>query len=348
MSIKNPPYVNFFDDRSGNPKIYFRRKGFPKISLRGPIGSKEFYEDYAKAYASSSPSGEINPEKNIGMKTIRWLCIQYFKSSAFKTLASSTKKVRRNILDGFCIEHGSKPFAQLKPEHLVSIQDDRADRPESVNALIKSLRQVFKHGIKRRLCFHNPAKEIEMLIAPGDGIHAWTENEIDQYRDCHAVGTKARMAIELLLYTGQRRGDIVRLGRQHLKHAELIFTQQKNRERSPVTLNIPIAPVLQGILDQTPTGELTFLVTHFNKPFTQNGFGNRFKKWCLEADLSHCSAHGLRKASAALFAEMGCTDREIMAITGHRSAKEVDRYTKSARQKKLARSAIAKVSAKQS
>ena len=73
-----------------------------------------------------------------------------------------------------------------------------------------------------------------------------------------------------------------------------------------------------------------------------NGFGNRFRKWCDDAGLPHCSAHGLRKAGSTRLAALGASDREIMAITGHQTAKEVDRYTKGVRQKKLAASAMEK------
>lgn len=105
-------------------------------------------------------------------------------------------------------------------------------------------------------------------------------------------------------------------------------------------MEIPILPELQRIIDQTPTGDLTFLVSEFNRPFTSNGFGNRFHKWCREAGLKGCAVHGLRKSAAARLAELGCTEHEIMAITGHQTSKEVTRYTRSASQKIRAESAL--------
>ena len=109
-------------------------------------------------------------------------------------------------------------------------------------------------------------------------------------------------------------------------------------------MEIPIIPELQQILDESPTGDLTFLVTAFNRPFTSNGFGNRFRKWCDDAGLKNCSVHGLRKAAAARLAELGCTEQEIMAITGHRTSKEVTRYTRAASQKTRAESALRRLS----
>jgi integrase len=123
----------------------------------------------------------------------------------------------------------------------------------------------------------------------------------------------------------------------------LKFTQAKNAKHKPISLEIPILAELQRIIDATtPLGKDTYLVTAFGRPFSVKGFGNRFRKWCDEAGLPHCSAHGLRKAGSARLAELGASDREIMAITGHQTAKEVDRYTKGARQRKLAASAMEK------
>jgi len=155
----------------------------------------------------------------------------------------------------------------------------------------------------------------------------------------------ARLALALLLYTAQRRSDVVLFGRQHVRNGKLQFTQQKNRRKSPVTLSIPVLPALQEIIDASPCGDLTFLVTEFGKGFTANGFGNRMRKWCDEAGLPLCSAHGLRKAAAARLAELGCTEEEIKAVTGHRTSKEVSRYTRGARQSVLAERAMGKLAA---
>ena len=123
----------------------------------------------------------------------------------------------------------------------------------------------------------------------------------------------------------------------------LKFTQFKGRNNKPVTLEIPIVGELENIISASTTGDLNFIVTAFGKPFSDAGFGNRFRKWCDEADLHHCSAHGLRKATAARLAELGCSEHEIMAITGHSTSKEVARYTRAARQKILAQSAMDKL-----
>jgi integrase len=177
------------------------------------------------------------------------------------------------------------------------------------------------------------------LDTKSDGFHSWTDVEIAQFEAKHPVGSRARLAHALLLYTGQRRSDVVRMGRQHIRDGLLTVRQQK----TGAELTIPVNAVLQAILAETPQDNLTFLITQFGKPFAAAGFGNWFREQCDSAGLPHCSAHGLRKAAARRLAEAGCTEHEIAAITGHASLREVARYTKAADQKRLAVRAMDKV-----
>lgn len=342
-------YVVEDTDRHGNVRLYYRRNG-RKTRLRGPAGSPEFLLDYRAAAAEPKPL--INKTEQTGRvvpRSIRWLCVQYFKSAMFQELDPRTQKVRRAILERFCQNKGDgdKPFALLLHRHIRVRRDEMADRPEAANSMVKALRQLYRFALRYDHHDDNPADKVEYLKGNADGFHSWSLAEIEKFENTHAIGTPARLALALALYTGQRRADLVVFGKQHVRDGWLIFTQHKGRNRSPVRLEIPIIQELQTIIDQAPTGDLTFLVTAFNRPFTSNGFGNRFRKWCDEAGLSNCSVHGLRKAAAARLAELGCTEQEIMSITGHRTSKEVTRYTRAASQKTRAESALRRMSAEQ-
>jgi integrase len=167
--------------------------------------------------------------------------------------------------------------------------------------------------------------------------------EIRQFEDKYPIGSKPRLALALGLFTGQARQDVVRMGPQHIQDEVLSWVRGKTERTTGIELAIPVHPTLRSIIDATRSGHLTFLVTEFGKPFTAAGFGNWFREQCDIANLHHCSFHGLRKATSVRLAESGCTTHEIAAITGHASLTEIDRYTKTAERKRLARSAIAKV-----
>src|SRR5262249_27743377 len=170
--------------------------------------------------------------------------------------------------------------------------------------------------------------------------HTWTEAEIAQYEAHHLVGTMARLAFALALHTGQRSSDLIRMGKQHVSDGKIAVKQQK----TGTSLKVPLHPELKGIIDATPSVNLTVLVSEKSKPFASaNSFGQIIKGWAREAGLTGCPLHGLRKACCRRLAEAGCTAPEIMAISGHKSLSEVERYIKDAEQKRMAERAMAKV-----
>ena len=261
-----------------------------------------------------------------------WLVNQYFESGSFKALADITRRNRQNILRRFLEKYGDLPFRSLKPAQVRKIRDQYAEKPEAANNLMKALAQVFKYAVEYELREDNPVTGIGKLKTRTGGIASWSEKEIRQFEEYHPVGTRARVAFGLLLYTGQRRGDIVRLGRQHEDDGWLYFKQQK----TGAEMAIPIFHELREILNAGPVGDLTYLVTEFGKPFTANGFGNKFRDWVEEAGLKGKSAHGLRKSAAQRLALKSHSTNEIAAIGGWETLSEVQRYTKGANRRVLA------------
>ena len=165
-------------------------------------------------------------------------------------------------------------------------------------------------------------------------------DEVRRYEERHPIGTKARLALALLLFTGQRRSDITRLGRQHIRDGKITFTQFKGRNRKPKRLVLPILPALQRVIDASLCGELAFLVNDLGRPFTDAGFGNKFREWCNQAGLRHCTAHGLRKAGATIAANNGATAHQLMAIFGWDTLKMAEAYTRAADESRVAETAM--------
>jgi integrase len=343
-----PKWASEFEDRHGTWRIRFRRKGWKTAYPKARAGTDEFAEEYRRWLA-----GEHLQVGGYTVKagTMRAIGAAYFGSLAFLSLKQSTQRVRRNIYDRFCeeagktgIKWGEMPFAGIQREHVQKLMAARAAKPESANGLRKVLRAVMQYAVEAGLRHDDPTQDVKAIRVKSEGFHSWTEDEIEKFETTHAVGTKARLAFALLLFTGQRRGDVIRMGRQHIRGGFLFVRQQK----TGAELEIPVLAELQAILDATPNDHLTFLVTQQGKPFTAAGFGNWFRQVCDDAGLHHCSAHGLRKAASRRLADCGCTVHQVAAITGHASLREVQRYTKGADQKRLASAAMAKFKARTS
>lgn len=342
-TMKTPRFVHGYIDRHEKPRWYFRRKGFEQISLPGLPWSPEFMQAYEAAMAGQPI--EINA-KRVKPGTMRALAVFHFNSIAYRSMAPSTQSVYRNIIERFCedkgatgVAYGDMPAAGMRREHIVRLMAARAAKPDSANGLRKVLRAMMAHAVEIEMRKDDPTRDVKPIKVKTDGFHSWTEAEIEQFEAKHPIGSKARLAFSLLLYSGQRRSDVVTMGRQHIRDGVIHVRQQKTRAE----LDIPIMPELLAVIADTPKDNLTFLVTQFGKPFTAAGFGNWFRERCNEAGLPHCSAHGLRKAASRRLAEFGCTIHEVAAITGHASLREVQRYTKGADQKRLAASAMQKM-----
>ena len=352
---RKPRYIREYKDRHGVTRLEFRRKGYKGWALRQPLRSADFWEDYEAALKGETPAGVLlrnsqrpTPPAPIRAKSLRWLVNEYRMSPAFKTLAQSTRTVRANTLDRLCEAYGDFPYATLTAEAVMKIRNAKMETPEAANTIVKALRQVYRHAVEYNIegITHDPTREVKLLPSKNpDGFHAWTIDEVAQYRERHPIGSKARLALELCLFGGcARRSDLVRLGRQHItRDGRLRYTQQKNRHKKPIEVDIPILPELHEAIDATPTGDMTFLITEFNLPFSAKGFGNWFKKRAREAGLEECSTHGMRKVGAEILAESGCTDHEIMAIGGWTTLKEVQRYSKKARRRVMADNASRKI-----
>jgi integrase len=346
MPRRLPPGCVEDRSRHGTIRIYYRAKGRPKVRLRGTPWTPEFMAQYEAAKGEPAPA----QTKGISPGTWRWLCIRYLAECAdYKRLDPRVQHVRRQILEATFdepIAPGSPklfrdfPLSRMTPDAVEVLRDRKIHAPESANARVKAMRQVFKFGVKKKLAPTNPARDIEYFKSGSTGFHTWTLDEVHQFEARHPIGTKARLALALLLFTGQRRSDIIRFGRQHAKGGKLSFTQHKGRNRKPKRLTLPILPTLQRVIDGTACGDLTFLVNDWGRPFTDAGFGNKFRDWCNQAGLRHCSAHGLRKAGATIAANNGATSRQLMAIFGWDTLKEAERYTRNADQLRLAESAM--------
>jgi integrase len=324
--------------RTGKWRVRFRRCRF---SCYLPMPDAP---DFAAAYAAAVANGAKQQALDIGAArtiagSIDAALVSYYKL-IFPRLKPSTQAMRRGILERFRAKHGHKPVAQLERRHVEDIIAAMAQTPHAANNLLKVLRHLLDHAIDINLIEANPALKVKKFKITGDGIHTWTEDEVAQFIAHHSAGSRAYLAMMLMLWTGQRKSDAVRMGWQHMRNGKIAVRQEK----TGTPLLIPISPELAEALAHVPRTNMTFLLTERGAPFTAAGFGNWMRDRCDEAGLPQCSSHGLRKLTATRLAELGCSEREIMAITGHKSVSEVSRYTKAAEQSKLAERAMAKMS----
>ncbi len=341
--LSNVKYLVKNTDRHGNERVYVRHRGH-KVRIRELGTVEEFMAAYRAALEAGSQDVTPVPAA-VAPGSLRWLVQAYYGAPEFTKLHKSTRAGRRALLDDICREHGTKPFARMETKHVQrQIRDPKAATPEAANGRVKALRQVFEWAADPNvgLAKTNPARDVKMLPPNNpDGFHTWTREEVRQYEARHPSGTKARLALALFLFTGVRISDAVRLGPQMEHDGKLCFIEEKNRAKKPKDRKVPILPALRAELDASPSGHLAYIVSEWDRPYASSkAFGNRFKSWCKQAGLPHCTAHGLRKAGATFAAEQGATEHQLMAMYGWDSPQQAALYTKAANKDRLAADAM--------
>lgn len=324
------PYLNLY--RSGGKLYYYvRRKGLPNVRLEGLPGTDEFMASYQNALASAPP----RREGKWSTGTFGKLAADFYESVEFSNLKPNSKSQYQRVLDPLVMKHGHRPAATMPAEVAARIiQDIGRTRPGMANLTRSIMHRVMKHG--------------KVTPNPFDGIpsykkiphHTWTDAELAAFEARWPLGTRQRLAYALLLYTGQRTGDVSKMLREHISDGCIRVVQQK----TGADLSIPIHAHLQTALKAGPV-HIRYLVTNLHgRPFNAGTLKDMLKRAVAAAGLAdNCVPHGLRKAMMRRLAESGGTAKEIAAVSGHKTLKEIERYTAAADQRLLSRKAIGKL-----
>jgi integrase len=315
-------------DRQGRDRWLLRLPGRKALTLKGAYGSPEFMMNYHAALAGAEPI----KKKGLGLPqqgTIAALARSYLASATFVGLASETRRKRRKLIEEFVEAHGSKPVDGLLTKHVKATVAARGNAPGQARNLHTAISALMSYAVDMGMREDNPCRGIKKPKLSKEGWHGWTDVEIAQYRSHHVYGTMARLALELALCSMQRRSDLVCLGRQHLKDGLLtVAKQQKTGNPAYAVVSVELQQALDAMPSRpiTPTPVLNFLLTSHSKPFTPDGLSTRLLHWSIEAGLSGCPLHGLRKAGARIAVESGCDITEIAAIGGWKTVRELQRY----------------------
>lgn len=260
-------YITRDFDRNGNLRLYLRRPGYKKIRLHAAPDTPAFEIEYQTALKNmaTDPVAEIG---STGGLTWKDLCKRYMASAEFKALdIVNTQRPRRGILErtwaqpiqpgsnhliGDCLVARMTPAIIRMLKTRVAAGDPskrKSGGPDAANNMLKAVRSVFRWAIENELAESNPARDVSRLKTGIGGFHSWTEEEVVLYERRWPVGTKERLALALLRYLGVRRSDVVRLGKQHVKKAVIRFAPHKGRNRYPQSLELPVPPALQKIIE---------------------------------------------------------------------------------------------------
>lgn len=330
------PHLHVERTRHGKLVWYVRVGKGPRVRLRATWGTPEFDAEYHAAIGGKPLTGR----RRAIAGTFEWAVSLYRESSVWVELSLATRRQRENILRRLLATAGTQPLSAITRAKIVEGRDRRRETPAAARHFVETLRGFFAWAVEASLVAHDPTQGIRLSRRSGDGFPVWTEEEIAAFEKRWQVGTRERVAFDVLLYTGLRRGDAAALGRQHVRDGVARIKTQKTGEH----VAIPIAPELEATLAAGPTGDLAFIATVAGAPMKKEAFGNFFRDACRAAGISK-SAHGLRKAAATRAANAGFSEAQLEARFGWRGGRMASLYTKTMDRERLSISAQVKVKA---
>lgn len=339
-----PQHVYAVPDRHGKIRYRFIRKGWPSPYVKGELGTADFHRSYAEIIEAGPRVREpVRSTRPIVPRSLDDLVARMKASPRWTRKKERTRKVQASILERFTDRvsksgrrYGERPVEDVTVGWLDNILAEMWQTPAAANVLRKVLSGLMDHACRLGWRESNPVRLTESY-PEGEGHHDWTDDEIEQYRACHKLGTMARLTLELALNTAARRCNVNKIERDHLRGGRIAVDHAKDNHDT----GVPMLATTKAALDALPASPIRFLiVTEFGKPFTDAGMGNRMRKWCDEAGLPQCSMHGLRSAMSRQLAESGATDAEGQAVTGHKKDKTFAKYRAKANRIALAHRAV--------
>lgn len=331
LAVLKLKYVNEYRDRQGKLRRYFRR-GSTRRPLPGEVGSDEFMGAYRKLLTGVAPV--IAPRNGEG--SFGRLITDYYGSRPFLNLKPSSRKIYRYVLEPLAKAHGHRAVAAMTHKAAGKIIGDiGAKKPGMANLTKSVLQNMMKYAVKTGWRDDNPIIGIEPFRRGTH--HTWTEGELKTFETRWPLGTRQRLAYALLLYTGQRVGDVAKMSRADIIDGELHVIQQK----TGAELYLPVVPALELAMKAYPAKGLSLVGAEDGRPLSRAALSHLMRVAIKDASLpAKCVSHGLRKAAMRRLAEGGKTEKQIAAVSGHKTLREVERYTAAADQRRLAQAAI--------
>lgn len=337
MPRQRPPNLLRELTRHGKAVWYVRAGKGPRIRLRAEYGTEEFKAEYQAAMAGENPA----KTKTAGRGTLEWLWMLYRQSGAWLDLSRATRRQRENIMLHVLKTGAGMPLSEITRKDVLDGRDKRAGTPAQAKNFISTLRGLFTWAVDADLMRADPTQGVKRLkrARSAGGFPVWTDEDITRFELRWPRGTRERVMFDVFLYTGLRRGDAARVGKQHIRDGCIVIDTEKTGMR----VTIPIMPELAATLEAGPVGDLALIAAANGNPLEKESLGNLFRDACRAAGIKK-SAHGLRKAAATNAANRGATVAELEAIFGWAGGQMASLYTKSANRQALSIGAASKLS----
>ncbi len=334
MPRPRPPHLHKETNRHGTTVWYVREGKGPRIRIKEAFGTPEF----EAAYQAALKGEAVQPAAKAAKGSLEWLWMLYRQTSAWSGLSLATRGQRERIMRQVLKTGGNQPLSKITPGAIQKGIEKR--KPYAARHFVDTMRGMFKWAIGAQHVKTDPTAGKAVAKPKTKGFAVWTEDELEQYEAFWPLGTRERVMFGVYCFTGLRRGDAAKLGKQHIRNGVITIDTEKTGTR----VTIPVLPELAEVIAAGPVGELSIIASKKGQPIRKESLGTMFKEACKAAGIPGKSAHGIRKAAATRAANNGATVATLEAIFGWEGGQMAALYTRAADRRSLAAEHMGKLS----
>lgn len=337
---KRTPYLYSDTDRHGNQRLYFRPPGCAKVRIRFARGTPEARAEYDRLMKLYQVGDDLHRTARVDRGSIEWLLNQYMASAAFRSRAENTQVQRRNFYRRFCRVHGRVPFAQITAQDLAAVRDTLG--PGAGRNFLNAISAAYNWACAEdvQIADANPARAVKRPRQRTLGYRKWTIEDVLQFKDYHPPGSNPRKCLAMLLFTAREISGVRELGRAHVRDGMI----RGHRQKTWANATTPLLPILQAELGEDYQDMIWLRASH-GGAYSQKSLSQAFSHWARAAGLDGLSSHGLRKSIATILADLGLSDRTIMAVLAHTDPRQAQTYVQDANNRRLAREGMTRFEA---
>ncbi|WP_417257387.1 tyrosine-type recombinase/integrase [Celeribacter sp.] len=337
---KRTKYLYSDTDRHGNQRQYFKPPGYKKIRIRAAAGTKEARDEYTRLLKMYLSGENMDAERVIDRASCEWILRKYQSSSAFKALAHNTQIQRRNFYLRFSKVYGRVPYADLTAKDLASVRDTLG--PGAGRNFLNSMSGAFEWACSDEVNIldHNPAKGVKRPRQKTLGYRKWSIDDVMQFKNHYPKGHNARKCLALLLFTAREISGVRELGRGDVRDGKI----RGRRKKTWTDATTPMLGILKDELGED-YNDLIWLRASHGGYYSEKSLSQRFSSWASDAGLEGLSSHGLRKSVATILANLGLSERTIMAVLAHTDPRQAQTYVQDANNRALAMEGMEKFEA---
>jgi integrase len=306
-------YVTIRLGKSG-ARFYWQRRGFPLTRLPDDEIERHRRAKELNDWADNAPpAAALLPAD---FSTVAAIIADYRAHDSFRELAPATKLYYERWLRDIGEMWGSRRVALINKEmcetylnSIISLGGRREARAV--------LRQLLHRAVSRSKLAANPTNDIE-IRSPKARQEYFDDADLERFVEaCRAHPTHGRMvyiAFMLLLFTGQRPADTLRMTWRQYDGRSIRLRQRKTKK----WVEVPAHPQLKEMLDALrPEAGGMLINMHVGRPVSEKMLSVRFIEVRKAAGLETKQARDLRRTAVVRMAEGGAEIQDIAAVTGH-------------------------------